>query len=232
MIRFCGAYSDFNLRVYHTNLDQENDVHILSGHTNYINAIAWETNGQFLASVSDDHTCVIWSDSSKNYKKKSVFYLTSPGVDVKWHSDKPLNIFVGEKCGRIRLYNVEMEQAILSFETGQSPLVNIDWSPTNSNIVAGIVAGKILIWNIQKPTQSMYQIPAHVYNGVAVKFCPINENLIASIGRPQNKLKISCLKTQTNILEVPIQMYRGFSWHHNLPYFIVGQDRKLTIWPM
>jgi WD40 repeat protein len=53
-------------------------LQVLCGHTNYVNYVTYEPAGQFLASVSDDHTCKIWNIKEDN-SCTATFFLTSPG---------------------------------------------------------------------------------------------------------------------------------------------------------
>jgi WD40 repeat protein len=43
-----------------------------------VNCIAYEPEGQFLASVSDDHKCKLWNIKEDN-NCTATFFLTSPG---------------------------------------------------------------------------------------------------------------------------------------------------------
>jgi WD40 repeat protein len=54
-------------------------LQVLCGHTNYVNCIAYESDGQFLASVSDDHKCKLWNIKEDN-SCTATFFLTSPGI--------------------------------------------------------------------------------------------------------------------------------------------------------
>jgi nuclear pore complex protein Nup37 len=53
-------------------------LQVLCGHTNYVNCVTYEPEGQFLASVSDDHKCKLWNIKEDN-SCTATFFLTSPG---------------------------------------------------------------------------------------------------------------------------------------------------------
>lgn len=68
-----------------------------------------------------------------------------------WHIADPGKLMVAERSGTIRLYNVEREQAILSFDTHLTPLISADWSPVNIYRVAALAAGHLVIWDTTSP---------------------------------------------------------------------------------
>lgn len=76
------------------------------GHTSYINAVAWDPEGRYLASVSDDNSCIIWTNNDEQCSEHSLFPLKSAGMSVKWHPDDSEKILVAEKKGVIHMYNV------------------------------------------------------------------------------------------------------------------------------
>jgi nuclear pore complex protein Nup37 len=53
-------------------------IQVLCGHTNYVNCVTYDPEGQFLASVSDDHKCKLWNIKEDN-SCTATFFLTSPG---------------------------------------------------------------------------------------------------------------------------------------------------------
>lgn len=71
---------------------------------------------------------------------------------------------------------------------------------------------------------------AYTEGGKTVKFSPFNENLIATMGRPDNVLKIITLKDKQTLLCGKVVLYGGMSWHQRLPIICAGSDRKLLFW--
>jgi WD40 repeat protein len=54
-------------------------------HKDYVNSVAsCPEKGDKVASVSDDHTCIVWSADDAD-KQEACFPLTSPGMTVRWH---------------------------------------------------------------------------------------------------------------------------------------------------
>ncbi|XP_034936638.1 nucleoporin Nup37 [Chelonus insularis] len=228
IVAFCVAGADFKIRLYHSNLNDVNIYEILEGHKDYINAIAYEAEGELVASVSDDHTCKLWAIKEDN-KSVSTFYLTSPGVSVCWHNEESGKLLVAEKNGLIHLYNVRSQQAIMSLDANIVPLVSADWSP-NPLKVACVAAGELLVWDVSRPSRPILNHTVYVEGGSVMKFSNGNENLIACIGRPDNALKVVNLKNKQVILSGNVKLIGGLTWHHKLPYVCAGSDREVFFW--
>lgn len=103
-----------------------------------------------MATVSDDHTCIIWNNHEE-FKNKSVFHLRSAGMSVKWHQDDTEKILVAEARGIIHMYNVVSQQIVLSVESPKSPLMSADWSVSNRLHIIAMAAGEIFTWNLRHP---------------------------------------------------------------------------------
>lgn len=56
--------------------------------------------------MSDDNSCIIWSNNDEQCGEHSLFPLKSAGMSVKWHPDDSEKILVAEKKGVIHMYNV------------------------------------------------------------------------------------------------------------------------------
>lgn len=72
--------------------------------------------------------------------------------------------------------------------------------------------------------------PTHENVGRIIKFSPHSEYVTASIGRPNNTMKIIHMQSKFAQLEAPIKLFGGLCWHYKLPYIIAASDRKLLIW--
>lgn len=70
----------------------------------------------------------------------------------------------------------------------------------------------------------------HLEGGLAIKFSLADENLVASIGWPDNLLKVSNLKSKQVILCGKVKLVGGMTWHHKLHYICAGSDRELCFW--
>lgn len=220
-VHIAAAYTNFVISIYKSDLADQTTVQILQGHTNYVNQIAWEPENAYLASVSDDHSCILW-ENGNIFEKKTTFYLKSAGIAVKWHPDREYKLLVAEKNGIIRYYNVKTEQAVLSIETKKTPLMSMDWAPSKCSLVAALAAGEFSLWNLDKPCIPLMSKQVHESGGMTVKFAPHNEEIVATIGGSNMTLKVFYFKSDILILETPLKLCGGLCWHSNLPILIAA----------
>lgn len=66
--------------------------------------------------------------------------------------------------------------------------------------------------------------------GVAVRFSPSNQQVVASIGRPNVTLKVTHLKSEMAQLVHSLKLFGGLCWHLWLPYVCAADDTKLCFW--
>lgn len=112
--------------------------------------ISYDPEGELLASVSDDHTCKLWTIKEEQKTCILTFWLTSCGVSVCWHPEESGKLLIAELNGLIQLYNVRSQQAIMSVDADTTPLYAADWS-LNPLKVACVAAGDIFLWDVSRP---------------------------------------------------------------------------------
>ncbi|XP_067110718.1 nucleoporin Nup37 [Osmerus mordax] len=231
LIRFCTAAADFKLRVLSSDLQNKHEVKVFGGHTSFINHLVYEpTEGQQIASVSDDHTCRVW-DLQGN--ETTSFRLRSPGISVCWHPEEVFKLMVAEKRGTIRFYDLVTRQAILSLDCGQSPLMSADWCLTNTIKVGAVVGSDWLIWDITRSSYPQEKRPAHVGRARLFKWSRANENLFSTTGCPgkiSSQLLVHHLGHPQPVMIGSAMVGAGLSWHRTLPLCVIGGDRKLFLW--
>lgn len=228
----------------------------MKGHTGYVNDVAWDPASRYLASVSDDHTCIVWTDRD-DCETRSVFRLRSAGMSVRWHAEEPEKVLVAEKRGVVHVFNVLSQQTVVSVETPRAPLRCADWSSQNRWQIVALAGGDVIVWNIQrrKPQtlqqQQQQQLSVggggglmlgvghrplevraiHEDGGQAVRFAPGSDSVVASVGRPGSVLKVTQMRSTTvPLLEASLKLFGGLGWHYRLPYVAVASDRKLCFW--
>nr|CAI5868062.1 unnamed protein product [Callosobruchus analis] len=144
---FVAAGNDFKLRLYDSNLNNQNTCKVLVGHSTYINDVNFDPDNNYFASTGDDHAVKVWY-ADGTYKAS--FDLTSPGISVCWQREDTCELLVAEKIGIIRFFNVESESPVLSLDYTR-PLCSAHWAPSDRDLVASLHSGELLIWELTKP---------------------------------------------------------------------------------
>lgn len=247
MVKFCAAGADFHLRIFRSALADRDTVLAVKGHTGYVNDVAWDPEGAFLASVSDDHTCIIWSDRD-DCDTRSVFRLRSAGMSVRWHLEEPDKVLVAEKRGAVYVFNVRTQQTLLSVEAARAPLRCVDWSLVNRWQICGLAGGDVVVWSMRGVGGGAHQHASAGGNGVgagsrpvevraihedggqAVRFAPGSDSVVASVGRPGTVLKVTHMRSTVPLVEAQLKLFGGLGWHYRLPYVAAASDRQLCFW--
>uniref|UniRef100_A0A1B0D7F6 Uncharacterized protein n=1 Tax=Phlebotomus papatasi TaxID=29031 RepID=A0A1B0D7F6_PHLPP len=222
-----AAGGDFNIRILQSDLEDNTSVRILSGHTNYINSIAWDYEGEFLASVGDDYSCILW-DCRNGFEIVTRFFLTAAGMSVKCHPEEKDKLLVAAKNGIISLYSMKSDQVVLTIEAPKFPLMSADWSTKNRHCAVALAAGELFVWDLRKPSRPVNTKQLHEDGGLTVKVSPANENLTASIGRPDLTLKVIHAKAQLPQITAPLKLFGGLCWLNR--HVAAAYDRKLCLW--
>ncbi|XP_018602601.1 nucleoporin Nup37 [Scleropages formosus] len=231
IIRFCTAAADRKLRLFTSDLQDRHEVKEMEGHTDNINHLVFEpTEGKQIASVSDDLTCRLW-DLEGN--QTTSFLLHSPGMSVCWHPEEVFKLMVAEKSGVVRFYDLVTQQAILSLDSGQTPLMSADWCLTNTIKVGAVVGNDWVIWDITCSSYPQESRPSHVDRARLFRWSRANENLFATTGCPgkiSSQLLVHHLGHPQPVTIGSSVVGSGLSWHRTLPLCVVGGDRKLSFW--
>uniref|UniRef100_A0A8C5PZC8 Nucleoporin Nup37 n=1 Tax=Leptobrachium leishanense TaxID=445787 RepID=A0A8C5PZC8_9ANUR len=231
LIRFCAAVSDKSLQVFTSDLMGKEDCEAYEGHTSNINDVVFcSSDGSTFASVSDDHTCRVWMLDKGEMAK---FILQSPGMSVAWHPEEASKLMVAEKKGAIRFYDLMTQQAVLSLESTQSPLMSADWSLKNTLRVGAVAGNDWIIWEMPHSSYPQSHKPAHPDKARVFRWSKFSENVFATTGYPgkmNTQLQIHHLKHPQPILIGSVPVGNGLSWHRTLPVCVVGGNCKLFFW--
>jgi small GTP-binding protein len=131
--------------------------HVLRGHTDIINRIAWSPDGKYLASPSADKTIRIWDVSTGECVRvleghtKSVWCVT-------WSSDGK-RIASGSGDNTICLWEIKSGKQFGILEGHTNVVANIAWSPNKEMIASGSFDNTIRLWDTQTAKQ------VHILNG-------------------------------------------------------------------
>jgi len=230
-LQFATSGTDHKLRIFSTDSSQVN-VKMLKGHTDYINGIAFEPEvGELVTSCSDDHTARLWDTNSGT--SLHTFHLSSPGMTVCWHPSETGKLLVAEKSGVISIFNSSNYTPILSLDSCCSPLLDADWSRSNSTLVAAAVLADVVYFDLSRPSLPLDRRTVHRDGTRQVRFARSADSLVATVGKPGATLKVSQQKSGLVVVSNEKRIIGGgCSWHLRLPYLAVGNDREIDLYKL
>jgi len=75
------TFLNFQIKVFKSDLADNTTVTEFAGHQSYINSVAFEPDGNLLASASDDLTCRVWNIKEVSGRNEEFKVdLESPGI--------------------------------------------------------------------------------------------------------------------------------------------------------
>ncbi|KAK2713571.1 nucleoporin Nup37-like [Artemia franciscana] len=229
-IVFATVGTDKIIRIFQTGPTNEETgvVSDLKGHTDCINSISFDKMyGQYLASVSDDHTCRLWSTETGSCL--SIYNLTSPGVAVCWHPEELVKFLVAQKNGKIRFYCCTSHKVLQTVDASDiAPVLSVDWDlKKKSRIVVG-ASSNAYEFDLQQSSRSLCNEKLHAENVAKIVLGSVG-NFLASLGFPGPTVKV--VKKDLS-METPadVMVGRSLQSHPTLPYVIIGSTRKLLFW--
>ncbi|XP_030763633.1 nucleoporin Nup37 [Sitophilus oryzae] len=225
-IVFATGAADYKIRVYESDMQENNTCRVLSGHTSYINNVAFDSENTYLASASDDNSVKIWNNNE--FSLKTTFLLSSPAMVVSWHRSDLGKLLIAEKIGVIKFYNVETETPILSLDFAKS-LSSAHWAPSDSQLLASLQLGELLLWDLTKPCLPQQSTILFSENGGHIKFSPQGE-LLAAVNSLDGTIKVIHTLTQTVRLTANVSLPSNLEWHYHYPIVCIGDDSKLCFW--
>lgn len=225
-VLFAVSTNTFEINIFGSD---DTYIHKISAHRNYVNDISFDPSGEYLASVSDDLTCRIWSVKN-DYTEAYKFYLDSSPVTAKWHKDDPGKLLVAETYGIVKVYNVLGGTAIISFRSKLSPLISLDWCLNDCQHIIAMCGGNLVKWNMNNPSIPAYDKLVHPDGGFFTKYIPLSEQTIVTLGTPDFSLKVLHRDKPYPKTVATMKTASSLTVHQHLPYVCVGVKKNIYMW--
>ena len=157
LVEFATSATDHKVRLFSSDLDTVS-VKVLKGHTDYVNSLVFDPEaGEQLVTGSDDQTVRLWEGG----ECVSVLHFKSPVMSVAWHQEEVGKLLIGQKSGVICLYNAVSHQPILSLSSQLSPLLDMDWSSSNSLMVSAVGGSDLALMDMSSPSAPLISRTVH-----------------------------------------------------------------------
>lgn len=122
--------------------------HVLRGHTQWINRIAWSPDGLYLASPSNDSDVRIWNTQSGTCVHTLKGHSNSV-LGVAWSSDSQ-RLASASADRTIRIWDAGSGKHLRTLEGHNGMVREVLWSPIGSRLVSASDDMTILVWNVDK----------------------------------------------------------------------------------
>ncbi|XP_045530747.1 F-box-like/WD repeat-containing protein TBL1XR1 isoform X4 [Pieris brassicae] len=151
---FASCSTDQTIQVCNLNVDKP--IKSFLGHTNEVNSIKWDPQGQLLASCSDDSTLKIWSmerdtcvHDLKAHSKEIYTIKWSPTGPETQNPNMNLILASASFDSTVRLWDPEIGACVHTLTKHMEPVYSIAFSPDGKFLASGSFDKWIHIWSTQ-----------------------------------------------------------------------------------
>ncbi|XP_014206148.1 F-box-like/WD repeat-containing protein TBL1XR1 [Copidosoma floridanum] len=151
---FASCSTDQCIHVCKLNVDKP--IKSFQGHTNEVNAIKWDPQGNLLASCSDDMTLKIWSMKQDTClhdlqaHSKEIYTIkwspTGPGTQ---NPNMNLTLVSASFDSTVRLWDIERGTCISTLTKHTEPVYSVAFSPDGKFLASGSFDKYVHIWSTQ-----------------------------------------------------------------------------------
>jgi hypothetical protein len=194
-----------------------------------VNALTFNSEGNILASGSDDTTVRLW-DVLTGAELSVLRGHTHPVKTVLFHPHHPHILASAGSDRKIRLWDIKKNQEILNL-TGHTHHVNaLSFSPDGKILASGSADKTIKLWN-PETGELICTLTGHSLAVNAIAFCPISPILVSA--STDTTVKVWNLETLTVIktLSQHVRSVKAIAFCGDLKLFTTGgEDRTIKLW--
>ncbi|KAI8341837.1 WD40-repeat-containing domain protein [Chlamydoabsidia padenii] len=120
-------------------------IKVLDDHEDEVWHISFSNNGQLMASVSKDSTCIIWD--TKTFNKLFVLKSDQPGTYSAWSPDSTQLLVCGIDSS-LRLWDANTGKLLHVYEEHTDQVTSCVWLPSGQHFISGACDKMMCLWKI------------------------------------------------------------------------------------
>jgi WD40 repeat protein len=128
---------------------------------------------------------------------------------------------VAQRNGIIIFYNIVKQHAVQSVSVGKSPLLYVDWAPSNNYFVGCVSYSQAYIVDVAKPYSThIKSFDTHPNFTNKFKFSPLDYKMFATMGRSDSRIKVFQLNFQSILWSNKKPDMRDIEWLRARPFVL------------
>ncbi len=124
------------------------ELHALSGHTDWVNAVAFSPDGRTLVSGNSDGTLKLWDVASGS--ELSTFSGHTGGIDALAFSPDGRTLVSGNSDRTLKLWDVASGSELSTFSGHTGGVRAVAFSPDGRTLVSGSVDNTLKLWDVAR----------------------------------------------------------------------------------
>jgi eukaryotic-like serine/threonine-protein kinase len=154
----------------------------LTGQSQWVSGVAFSSNGQFIATTSEDKSLYLWQVPSGILERKiEASFGSLSGVDF---SSNNLLLAASSLDGYVGLWQIDNGNLLRTMQKQEFGIEDVEFSPNGSFLAAASDDGTILLWNVSDGSLAM-TLTGHTAAVYKVTFSP-DGTLLASASADHN----------------------------------------------
>ena len=212
--------------------DWPRNQHVLQGHTDSVNSVAFSPDGRHIVSGSNDRTIRVWDAQIGVQVGNSLQGHTQPVNSVAFSPDGR-HIASGSSDRTIRVWDAQTGVQVGNSLQGHTDWVNsVAFSPDGRHIVSGSYDKTIQVWDAQIGVQVGNSLQGHTEAVNSVAFSPDGRHIVS--GSNDSTIRVWDAQTGVqvgNSLQGHTQAVKSVSFSPDGRHIVSGSyDSTIRVW--
>lgn len=230
MVNF-GVFGDHSRPIYIWNIMNGGKIRSLNGHKGTINSISFSPDGRFIASASEEETCIrIWDTISETQVGSLVGHERT--ITKICYSLDGRSLISASEDKTIRIWDLGTYTQIGNPLIGhEASIISLSYSSDGKSIISGSKDGNIRIWKIETgELMKVYQLN-NLSDMQTLCVNPSKEEVAVALGKGIIKMWNITKRAKNKTIVVGLEGFEAVCYSPNGRYIAYGgDDDAIYIW--